>query len=114
MLPLHRTDPPPLCTKEYQESTLKDTNYLCIPRPVGDTTKESGDVQVPLTKCKPLQVEVGDYRTFEAAVKKFRKKVDKEGTVKAFVLRKSFVSKSTKRRNSRLKKQYLRKKYGIE
>lgn len=69
---------------------------------------------MPIEKCKPLQVRVGDYRTFEAAVKKFRKKVDKDGTLRAFVLRKSFVSRSERRRNSRLKKQYLREKYGVE
>lgn len=45
-------------------------------------------------KIKPLEVEVGAYRSFEAAVKKFRKLVEKEGTIKQVLERRAFKKPS--------------------
>ena len=45
-----------------------------------------------LDRIKPLGVDVGDFKSFEAAVKKFRKIVEKEGIIRQ-VLDKKFYKK---------------------
>lgn len=51
---------------------------------------------------KPLQLEPGDFRSFEACLKKFRKVVEKEGTLKRVVERKrGFIKPSEKRRKAK-------------
>jgi len=52
-------------------------------------------------KMKPLEVEVGAYRSFEAAVKKFRKLVEKEGTIKQVLERRAFKKPSQIRHEKR-------------
>jgi ribosomal protein S21 len=52
-------------------------------------------------KMKPLEVEVGAYRSFEAAVKKFRKVVEKEGTIKQVLERRAFKKPSQIRHEKR-------------
>jgi len=52
-------------------------------------------------KMKPLEVEVGAYRSFEAAVKKFRKLVEKEGTIKQVLERRAFKKPSQVRHEKR-------------
>ena len=52
-------------------------------------------------KIKPLEVEVGAYRSFEAAVKKFRKLVEKEGTIKQVLERRAFKKPSQVRHEKR-------------
>lgn len=54
-----------------------------------------------LDRMKPLQVEVGAYRSFEAAVKKFRKLVEKEGTIKQVLERRAFKKPSQIRHEKR-------------
>ena len=50
-----------------------------------------------LDKVRPLEVEVGEYRSFEAALKKFRKLVEKEGTIKQVLERRAYKKPSQKR-----------------
>jgi len=52
-------------------------------------------------KMKPLEVEVGAYRSFEAAVKKFRKLVEKEGTIKQVLERRAHKKPSQIRHEKR-------------
>ena len=52
-----------------------------------------------LDKFKPLQINVGEFRSFEAAVKKFRKVVEKEGIIKQVLERRSFRKPSQIRHN---------------
>lgn len=54
-----------------------------------------------LDRMKPLEVEVGAYRSFEAAVKKFRKVVEKEGTIKQVLERRVFKKPSQIRHDKR-------------
>lgn len=61
-----------------------------------------------LDKFKPLGVNVGEFRSFEAAVKKFRKLVEKEGTIKQVLERRAFMKPSQKRHNK--KRQAIRRR----
>jgi small subunit ribosomal protein S21 len=61
-----------------------------------------------LDKFKPLGVNVGEFRSFEAAVKKFRKLVEKEGTIKHVLERRAFMKPSQKRHNK--KRQAIRRR----
>ncbi len=54
-----------------------------------------------LDKFKPLGVNVGEFRSFEAAVKKFRKVVEKEGIIKQVLERRSFSKPSQIRHNKK-------------
>jgi len=54
-----------------------------------------------LDRVKPLEVEVGEYRSFEAALKKFKKMVEKEGTIKQVLERRAFKKKSQIRHEKR-------------
>jgi ribosomal protein S21 len=54
-----------------------------------------------LDKFKPLQVNVGEFRSFEAAVKKFRKVVEKEGIIKHVLEHRSFTKPSQVRHNKK-------------
>ena len=54
-----------------------------------------------LDKLKPLGVNVGEFRSFEAAVKKFRKLVEKEGTIKKVLERRAFKKPSQKRHDQK-------------
>lgn len=67
---------------------------------------------MPIDKCKPLEVRVGDYRTFEAAVKKFRKKVEKEGRLREALKRQYYTKPSQLKHNKRRTAAYIRDKYG--
>jgi ribosomal protein S21 len=59
---------------------------------------------------KPVEVRVGDFASFEKAVRKFRKIVEKEGTLKKVVERKrGHVKKSQKRHNQKKRAEYFRK-----
>jgi small subunit ribosomal protein S21 len=61
-----------------------------------------------LDKFKPLGVNVGEFKSFEAAVKKFRKLVEKEGTIKHVLERRAFMKPSQKRHNK--KRQAIRRR----
>lgn len=61
-----------------------------------------------LDKFKPLIVNVGEFKSFEAAVKKFRKLVEKEGTIKHVLERRAFMKPSQKRHNK--KRQAIRRR----
>lgn len=61
-----------------------------------------------LDKFKPLSVNVGEFKSFEAAVKKFRKLVEKEGTIKHVLERRAFMKPSQKRHNK--KRQAIRRR----
>lgn len=61
-----------------------------------------------LDKFKPLGVNVGEFKSFEAAVKKFRKLVEKEGTIKLVLDRRAFKKPSQKRHNK--KRQAIRRR----
>jgi ribosomal protein S21 len=67
---------------------------------------------MPLERAKPLQVVVSEFKTFDAAVKKFKKKVDKDGILKQCRERQSFKSKSKKKYDKRRKMEYIRRTYG--
>ena len=54
-----------------------------------------------LDRLKPLGVEVGDFRSFEAAVKKFKKLVEKEGVIKQVLDRQYFKKPSQIRHEQR-------------
>ena len=54
-----------------------------------------------LDRLKPLGVDVGDFKSFEAAVKKFKKLVEKEGVIKQVLERKYFKKPSQKRHDKR-------------
>ena len=54
-----------------------------------------------LDRVKPLGVDVGDFRSFEAAVKKFRKIVEKEGVIRQVLDRKYYKKPSEKRHQKR-------------
>jgi len=61
-----------------------------------------------LDKVKPLGVDVGDFKSFEAAVKKFRKLVEKEGVIREVLDRKYYKKPSQKRHDKR--RQILRRR----
>ena len=61
-----------------------------------------------LDKVKPLGVDVGDFKSFEAAVKKFRKIVEKEGVIRQVLDRKYYKKPSKKRHDKR--RQILRRR----
>jgi small subunit ribosomal protein S21 len=61
-----------------------------------------------LDKVKPLGVDVGDFKSFEAAVKKFRKIVEKEGIIRQVLDRKYYKKPSKKRHDKR--RQILRRR----
>lgn len=61
-----------------------------------------------LDKVKPLGVDVGDFKSFEAAVKKFRKIVEKEGVIRQVLDRKYYKKPSQKRHDKR--RQILRRR----
>ncbi|MGD9382048.1 MAG: 30S ribosomal protein S21, partial [Candidatus Thorarchaeota archaeon] len=61
-----------------------------------------------LDKLKPLGVNVGEFKSFEAAVKKFRKLVEKEGIIKQVLDRRAFMKPSQKRHNK--KRQAIRRR----
>ncbi len=52
---------------------------------------------------KPLQLEPGSFRSFEACIKKFRKVVEKEGTLRRVVERRTFTKPSEKRRKAKIR-----------
>lgn len=54
-----------------------------------------------LDRLKPLGVDVGDFKTFEAAVKKFKKLVEKEGVIKQVLDRQYFKKPSQIRHEQR-------------
>ena len=54
-----------------------------------------------LDKVKPLGVDVGDFKSFEAAVKKFRKIVEKEGIIRQVLDRKYYKKPSKVRHDKR-------------
>lgn len=54
-----------------------------------------------LDRVKPLGVDVGDFRSFEAAVKKFRKLVEKEGVIRQVLDRKYYKKPSEIRHQKR-------------
>ncbi len=66
---------------------------------------------MPIDRVKPLQVIVGEYSSFEAAVKKFKKMVDKDGVLKEYRDRRYFKSKSKKAYEKRRKKAYILSRY---
>ncbi len=66
---------------------------------------------MPIDRVKPLQVVPGEYASFEAAIKKFKKMVDKDGVLKEYRERRYFKSKSKKRYEKRRKKAYILSRY---
>jgi len=61
-----------------------------------------------LDRLKPLGVDVGDFATFEAALKKFRKIVEKEGVIKRTLERQYYKKPSKLRHDKRRKAKRLR------
>ncbi len=85
---------------------------MCVFHLVGDRVGRSvpSSSRTPMTvsfldhsNYKPLQLEPGDFRSFEACVKKFRKVVEKEGTLRRVVERKHFIKPSEKRRKAKIR-----------
>ncbi len=59
---------------------------------------------------KPVEVRVGDFATFEKAIKKFRKIVEKEGTVKRFIEREQGYKRPSEKRRDKIRRaKYFRK-----
>ncbi len=56
------------------------------------------------SEFKPLQVECGEFISPEAAIKKFRKIVDREGTLKAVIKRARGHQKPSEKRIEKRKK----------
>jgi ribosomal protein S21 len=65
----------------------------------------------PVTdKVKPIEVRPGEFKSFEAAVKKFRKLVEKDGRIQQVRDReRGFVKKSQKRHNKKRRVLHMRK-----
>ena len=61
-----------------------------------------------LDRLKPLGVDVGDFATFDAALKKFRKIVEKEGIIKRAIEKRHYRKPSEIRHDKRRKAKRLR------
>lgn len=61
-----------------------------------------------LDRLKPLGVDVGDFASFEAALKKFRKIVEKEGIIKRALEKQYYKKPSQIRHDKRRKAKRLR------
>lgn len=61
-----------------------------------------------LDRLKPLGVDVGDFASFDAALKKFRKIVEKEGIIKRVIEKKYYRKPSQIRHDKRRKAKRLR------
>ncbi len=59
-----------------------------------------------------LIIEVKDNETIDRALKKYKRKFERSGTLKELRSRKHFVKKSVKRRQEVLKAAYKLKKFG--
>lgn len=66
-----------------------------------------------LDKLKPLEVKVGEFKSVEAAIKKFRKIVEKEGHIKDAIERRAFTKpsqlKHTRNRQVRRRRELQRR-----
>jgi len=68
------------------------------------------NIETVTDHVKPLEVRPGDFKSFEAAVKKFRKLVEKDGRLYAVRERsRGFVKKSQKKHNKKRRAIHMRK-----
>lgn len=66
----------------------------------------------PRSDLRPLEVVPGDYKDFDAALRRFRKLVDKEGRLREYCNRQYFTKKSLKAHHRRQKRSWLLKNHG--
>jgi ribosomal protein S21 len=69
------------------------------------------DITPLVEKVRPLEVEPNEFRSFEAAIKKFRKLVDKDGKLRLVRERaRGYVKPSKKKHNKRRYAKHIRKR----
>jgi len=61
----------------------------------------------------PLQLDPREYKDFEAALRKFRKKVEKDGILRDYRAKLHFISKRQKKYQARQRAAWSRRKYGV-
>ncbi|MGD9381434.1 MAG: 30S ribosomal protein S21 [Candidatus Thorarchaeota archaeon] len=68
------------------------------------------DITPVTDRVRPIEVNPGEFKTFEAAVKKFRKLIEKDGRLQEVREReRGFVKKSQKRHNKKRRVIHMRK-----
>ena len=63
--------------------------------------------------CKPLEVYPGEFKDFDAVLRKFRKMLDKEGKLRDLRSRQYHTKPSLKRHHARQRARHMRKNYGV-